>query len=132
MLVDDGVIQLLNAQITYIGGLYYGLFTTNLTIAHNTVLSTVTAVEAAWTGYARQQVSSWPTPTIVSGVASMAGNTLLTFNNTSGSTQTFYGWFAVDTSSGKLIAALNIGATTIPNGGTYSFAPTWTDGNTGP
>lgn len=132
MIVDDGVIQLLDAQITYISGLYWGLFTTNLTIAHNTVLSTVTAVEASWTGYARAQVTSWPTPTIVAGVASMQGNTLLTFTNSSGSGVTFYGWFCLDNSASKLISALNIGSTTIPAGGTYSFAPTWTDGNTGP
>ena len=65
----NGQIQLLTQQLSYLSTLQWALFTTNLSLANNTPDSTLTGAEATWTGYARQSISGWPTPTTVSGAA---------------------------------------------------------------
>jgi hypothetical protein len=57
---------------------------------------------------------------------------VITFTNTTGAAQTFFGWFCMDPTAVQLVAALNLGATVIAAGSTYSFSPALTDVNTGP
>lgn len=125
MIVNDGKVQLLNAQLSYLSGLVWGLFTSNTTITDTTTFSSLT--EAAWTGYSRVTAGTWQTPTIVSNKATSQPNTYPSFGNTSGSNQTFYGWFLYDSSAGKLIAAVNLGSTTLASGGTFPLPPVITD-----
>lgn len=119
-------------ELDYLEALEWGLFTANYTVVNTSTLALVTASEAAWGGYARQTVAIWTAPAIVSGGAQTGTSALLTFLNTSGASQTFYGWFATNPTTGKLVAALNIGLQTIPNGSPYSFAAALNDQNTGP
>jgi len=132
MLLQQGQLELQNAQLTYLEGLYFGLFVTNLTITPTTSNAAVTGAEAAWTGYARQTIASWPPASTVSGTAVTAPTTLLTFANSSGSAQTFYGWFAINPTSGNVVAATNIGPQTVPPSSNYSFSVSCSDVNTGP
>jgi hypothetical protein len=124
MIVNTGLIDLLNAQVSFLNGLYWGLFTNNLTITASTVLSGLT--EAAWTGYAGVTSLTWSTPTIVAGKALNSGSPNPSFGNSSGSTQTFYGWF-VKTTGGDLIAAVNLGAQSLANGAAYVITPSLSD-----
>jgi len=132
MISLNGQNELLDQQLTYLSGLEWGLFTTNLTLDQTTPDATITGAEATWAGYARQEITSWPTPTTVGGLAQTAATGLLTFTNTSASTVTFYGWFAWDAAVSHWIAALNIGETFIPAGASFAFAPVVTDANSGP
>lgn len=132
MIVQNGQIKMLNQQLAYLATLQWCLFTTNLTPAPTDVAATYTAAEAAWAGYSRQTVGSWPTPTTTSGYASTSPPTLLSFPNTSGSAQAFYGWFAIDPADGSLVAAFNTGLQSVVSGIPYTFSPAVTDQNTGP
>lgn len=132
MLVNEGLLDFQAAELTYLNNLQWGLFTANYDIIDSTVLADVVASEAAWAGYARQTTSPWTTPAIVSGGAQTTGPALLSFTNTSGASQTFWGWFVANPTTGKLVAALNIGAQTIPNTGLYAFAGALNEQNTGP
>lgn len=132
MLVNEGLLDFQAAELAYLNNLEWGLFTSNYAVVDTTVLSDVTASEASWTGYARQTASPWTTPAIVAGGAQTGTPTLLTFTNGSGSSQTFYGWFACNPSTGKLVGALNIGLQTVPAGSPYSFAAALNEQNTGP
>jgi hypothetical protein len=124
MIVNNGKTLLLTQELTYLSGLYWGLFTNNATITDTTTWSALT--EAAWTGYARVAVGTCQTPTIVANKAVTQPNSYPSFGNTSGSTQTFYGWFLYDATAGELVAAVNIGSTSIANGATYPLVPTLT------
>jgi hypothetical protein len=125
MIVNDGKVLLLDSQRTYLSALYWGLFTSNTTILAATVWSDLT--EAVWTGYARVVAGTWGAPTIVSNVAVSTPTAQPTFTNTSGSSQNFYGWFLYDSSAGKLVAAVNVGLTALPNGASYPLAGSITD-----
>lgn len=126
-IVNDGKLKLLAAQISYLNTLYFGLFTNNVTPIDGTAWSALT--EAGWSGYARVAANNWGTPAIVSNAAQSLSAINPLFSNTTGSSQTFYGWFLIDASGGTpvLIAASNIGLTTIPAGQSYGFAPGITD-----
>ncbi len=131
MIVDSGVQVLLQAQLSFLAGLEWGLFTSNLSISGATTFGDVVSSEASWTGYGRAAVSGYGTPVVTGGVATSNATGFLTFYNGSGSPVTFYGWFA-STTGNILVAALNLGAQTIPGGANYSFAPAVTDQQTGP
>lgn len=131
MIVNDGLVLLEDVQLAFMATLEFGLFTTDVTITDATVAADVTATEAAWAGYARTTATSWPTPTITGSTASSQNGALLNFGNTSGSNQTFFGWFAIDPASGDLVAADNTGAIIIPSSGVYSFASVLTDTDAG-
>jgi hypothetical protein len=121
VIVNTGLIQKLTQELTYFSGFYWGLFTNNVTITATTALSALT--EATWAGYAEVTGLTWSTPTIVGGAALSTGSPNPSFSNTSGSAQSFYGWFCKD-SAGNLVAAVNLGAQSLPNAGTYVITPT--------
>jgi hypothetical protein len=125
LIVNDGKLQLLGFEIPDLETCLWGLFTNNFTIAPTTVLADL--VEAAWTGYARATVGTLAAPSLVSNVAVTTPGTNPTFTNTSGVAQGFFGWFLVDPTGLILMAAVNLGSTTIPDGGIFPLAPTITD-----
>jgi len=124
MIVNTGAIALLNAQNAFLTSLIWGLFTNNFTITLTTVKTDLTA--AAWTGYAVVSSLTFSTPVIVASKAVSYGTPNPMFGNSSGSSQTFYGWYCY-TSGGDLVAAVNIGITSLANGGTYVLTPTLSD-----
>lgn len=132
MIPFEGLLDMQADELSYLEGLEWGLFTANYNVVVATTLADVLASEASWTGYTRQTVSPWTIPSIVSGGAQTGTSALLTFTNSSGGAVTFFGWFAMNPASEKLVAALNIGTQTIPNGSPYSFAAALNDQNTGP
>jgi hypothetical protein len=125
MIVNDGKLKLLDTQATYLAGLVWGLFTSNTTISATTAWAALT--EAAWSGYARVTVGTVGASTIVAGKAVSQPTAQPSFGNSSGSTQTFFGWFLYDPSASKLIAAVNLGSTTIANGATFPLSTAFTD-----
>lgn len=126
MIVNTGAIKLLDSQASYLAGLSWALFTNNPTITNATVWADLT--EASWTGYARVTVGTMGAAAIVSGRAQAAPVAQPSFTNTSGSAQSFFGWALIDAAAGPvLIAALNIGNTTLPDGLTYALNAAITD-----
>jgi hypothetical protein len=125
MIVNDGKLQLLTSEYTYLSGLVWGLFTNNATIAPTTTFSALT--EAGWAGYARVPVGTLQAAAISSNKAVTQPNVQPTFGNSSGSTQTFFGWFLYDPVAGKLIAAANIGSTSLASGASFPLATVLTD-----
>lgn len=132
MITNSGLLDQQADEIAYLENLAFGLFTANVTVTAVTVLADLTASEAAWAGYARASSSSWTAPAIIAGGAQTNSAVLLTFSNVSGAAVTFWGWFALNPTTGVLYAGLNIGATSIPNGSNYSFAAALNEQNTGP
>jgi hypothetical protein len=125
VIVNDGKLKLLDSQASYLAGLAWGLFTNNVTILSTTTFAALT--EAAWTGYARVTVGTMSASTIVAGKAAAQPVSQPSFGNTSGSTQTFFGWFLYDASNNKLVAAVNLGSTTLSSGATYPLSAVITD-----
>ena len=123
MIVNQGLVTKLNSERTYLATLIWHLFTNNHTVAASDTTGSYT--EAAWTGYASVTSLTWGVPTIVGAVALSTGSPNPSFGNSSGSSQTFYGWYATDP-GGQLVAAVNIGLTTITNGGAYVITPSTT------
>lgn len=125
MITDEGAIQLLNYQLSSLANCHFALFTNNATISNATVKADLTL--AAWSGYADVVCGSLNTPTTVGGRASTSPVVQPVFSNGSGGAVTFYGWCLYDNATGKLIAAQNVGATTIPAGTGYALTATLTD-----
>jgi hypothetical protein len=64
------------------------------------------AGEANFTGYARQSVTGWAAPSAgATGHRQTIGN-VVSFANTSGSTQTVYGFWVMDNSQANLLGAV--------------------------
>lgn len=129
MIVDEGKVALLNAEISYLASLTWFLIAGNIADSPSNTFATAVSGEATWGGYARQSATGWqpasvPTP---GGPAVSNESSLPVFLNSSGSAQTFYGWALVDLSISKLIAMTNIGAQSIPNGSSYVLAPSKTE-----
>lgn len=125
MIVNDGILQLLDEQDTYLSGLVFGLFTSNTTISPTTVLGDLTV--ASWSGYADVTVGSLYPSTIVGPRAQTSPVSQPVFTNASGSPVGFYGWFLYDPVAMRLVAAVNLGSRTIPAGETYALVATFTD-----
>lgn len=126
MIVNTGAIKLLDGQASYLAGLAWALVTSNTTITTATVWTDLT--EASWTGYSRATVGTMGGASIVGGRAQAAPVVQPIFNNSSGSAQTFFCWALIDPASGPtLIAAVNIGSTTIPDGLNYALNAAITD-----
>lgn len=113
------------------------LFVSNITPAETDVAATYTAIEAAFTGYARKpllrQVGAghWAAPTSGSPSGSWSAETAVakstyatqTWTNT-GSTVTVYGYFYLGATSGKLIfCELFPSAYTLNTGDSLSVVP---------
>ena len=127
MIVDTGKVPLLASQISYFGTLSWVLFDSNTTITAATTFGALSF--AGWSGYVAVVASPWSTPVVPTpgGPAVTNQTTLPIFTNTSGSTVTFYGFALVDLAASILIAAVNLGLQSIPNGGNYVLAPAITD-----
>jgi hypothetical protein len=126
MLVDEGLKQLQDQQLTYLGTCYWKLFPANTSIVTTTVLAGLGA-EAAWAGYAAQLAGPWAASVIIDPRAVSSQVPPITFGNSSGSPQTWYVLALVDTTAGKIIDARNVGPIIIPDGGTYTFVSTISD-----
>jgi hypothetical protein len=128
MLVNTGLEAIVN---TLTGNqspedLLFGLFIAGPgTIVPGTVLSDLTV--ASWGGYAGVPVAlgGYGAAGIVGGnqaLASASAN--ITFSNTSGTAQTYIGWYSVGVTSGLLYEAVIFGTPqAIANGGTAVFTP---------
>ena len=107
---DESKIALLTQQLA--AGPFAGsnckmmLFDTLTALAHTDTLSTLSAHELAFSGYARQTVTGWGTPTLTSDKHARSQAGTVTFSNTSGSpSNTITGWALVDTAASKVIHA---------------------------
>jgi hypothetical protein len=125
VIVNTGKIKLLNQKLAYLAGLSWGLFTNNVTILNTTLWTGLT--EATWGGYARVVAGTWGAPSIVSGKAVSQPNAFPSFGNTSGINQQFFGWFLLDSADNTLVAAVNVGVTTLLPGGNYPLVPSMTE-----
>jgi hypothetical protein len=125
MIVDTGKKVLLDMQLTPLAACYWHLFTNNQTISNTTVLTDLTL--AAWTGYNFVNVGTLGASAIISHVAVTLPAANPTFTNGSVSPVTFFGWALTDSGRTTLIAAVNIGSTAIPAGGTYTLSSAITD-----
>lgn len=125
MIVNEGILQLLDEQDTYLSSLVFGLFVSNTTISATTVIGDLTL--ASWSGYSNAAVGSLYPSTIVGPRAQTSPVSQPVFTNGSGSPVTFYGWFLYDPTASKLVAAVNLGLRTIPAGETYALVATFTD-----
>ena len=103
------------------------LGTTLAAIDHDTPYATFAAVEAAWTGYARQVLSGWTTP-VLSGLYSISLAAMVTISNSSGSTSPTITWWAiVDNTASKIVqAGLYPAPFTIPDSDVYRTTPVLT------
>jgi hypothetical protein len=59
--------------------------------------------EAAWSGYSRQPVSGWSASVLTADNHAQSQASVVSFGNSSGSTQTAAGWFLLDTASMEVI-----------------------------
>lgn len=109
----DGV-TLIESEIEQLAGLLasgpwsgakMGLCTSNFTPAPTDVLATFTAGEPTVSGYARQNLTGWSTPTLDGSNRAVSEADLVTFlNMDSIPTGTIYVWFFVD--SGGTLALM--------------------------
>lgn len=132
----EGEVDSLSVRLgkTAQGTLELRLFKNNLTILDSTVLADFTQCD--FTGYAAKTLAgaSWTitpgTPDAGSGeVPSYATYPVQTFTSTAVQTQTIYGWYIVNTTSGKVIWAQKVSAshTLAYNGDNFTVTPliTW-------
>lgn len=105
----------------------------DITPDHATVAGDLTADEVSVSGYARQDVTGWGTPTLDGSFRAVAVAAAVTFLNTSGApTGTIYTWGFIDTVANKLVMAgrfdlpFILPATT----GSYTTTPFWRDTGT--
>lgn len=125
---DESKVALINARTANapFNTLVMGLSQANITPSRTTVAGDLTPSEVSVTGYARQTVGTWGTPSLSSGLVTVNAAPV-TFNNSGGSDSgTIYCWFFFDTATNKLVAA---GRFTLPfvlaAGGSYTTTPFW-------
>ena len=105
MLTDSGRVQcnkIINGNLAP-EGLIWGLYTTLIAWSHSTVLGDI--VPAAWAGYAPVTIplTDWNAPVADGSFDQVATSTLLAgFLNSSGVTQTAYGFFVIGATTGVL------------------------------
>ncbi len=124
IIVNDGKVQLLQAQISYLQSVYLTLFTNNVAESGSVVWGTLT--EAGWAGYARVLTTPWSAAAL-SGSVSLSTGPPCTFTNTSGAPVNYYGWALYDSVNNKLVGFANLGLQTLANGATITYTPTMTD-----
>lgn len=116
----------LDAQLTFNNQLQLGLFTNNITILDTTVLADLT--EAAWSGYLRLTPATFGAAFLDSSNVAVTQAAAQAFNNTSGSTVTFRGYFLFDPTSTNLVYAENLGGDVpIVSGAAVLLVPSITD-----
>lgn len=122
---DTGLVYQMSAVLT--NKVNYHLYTNNYTPTLSTVLGDLT--EAAWSGYAAitQQFSDFT----LNGVAAHNGYAIappITFANSSGVSQTAYGYYVTDHSNATLLAvALFDTPLVLPTGVGGNVTPVWGD-----
>lgn len=131
MFVDAGKCQLIGflAAENWLGGLNFGLYVNPFSPVHNSLLSDLT--EASWAGYARVNVpwSDIIVPLTCADSLDSAFNSVwnfgppISFTNTSGVSQTFYGWFCQPTTDATLEITQFPTPQIIANGQTITFTP---------
>ncbi len=120
IVVDTGKEALLDF-LTAVGGhglsgALVDLYTNNQTPVHGSVIGDFTL--AAWTGYAQGSLTGWNAASLDGSNRAKSTPNLVTFNNTSGSAKTAYGYVVRSSSGGVLIFAelFTGGSITINNG----------------
>jgi hypothetical protein len=126
---NEGKVAILTAQLAAapVAGMQMGLLTSTVPTDGTGTLADCVAAEASWSGYARQAVSGWSTPTLQTDHSAASSSGTVTFSNTGGTTTpAITGWFWVDPSN---TFTLFIGAYsptfTIIAGGTFPTVATW-------
>jgi hypothetical protein len=103
------------------------LFETITALDHTDVLATLAAAETAFTGYARQPVTSWAPSSLTGDFHARAQGSTVTFDN-SGVTDSgsITGWAMVDTANGTVVqAGLYDTPFVIAAGQSYVTTPFW-------
>lgn len=122
---DAGLVQLNLRSLA--ATVRYRLFTNNATIDRSTVLAGLT--EAAWTGYINVPLTD--VDFTLNGVVSHVGYSIalpVNFANSSGSTQTAYGYYVTDTTNTYLLAVAKFDSPrTILDGTSLQVTPSWGD-----
>ena len=123
---DDSKVKMLEGQLANFpfNTVSMGLFTNIITPTHLTHLSDLT--ELAVTGYARQPVTSWGTPTLSPDNHAVSSAPAVIFHNTGvADSPLIRGWFYVDTSSNTLLAAATFEApfTLVATTGVITITP---------
>jgi hypothetical protein len=132
VLFDQSKIELLTEQLagTLFAGsnvqmaLFYGI----TSLDHTDTYAGLVANEASFTGYARQTVTGWGTPTLTADFHARSQALTVTFSNTGGSdSSSITAWALIDTGSNKLIqGGLYDVPFVIPAGQDYLTTPFWT------
>lgn len=125
MIVDGGTGLLLQSQLSLLDTFLWGLFTSDTVITETTVLTDLT--EASWSGYTRSPATGWDAISLQTPRQVAVPTANPSFGNTSGSAQSFHGWFVVDSGGVTLIAAANLGPQTIADGTTLQLAAACSD-----
>jgi hypothetical protein len=102
------------------------LSTYNAAIDHTTTAAALLAGELTVSGYTRQPLYGWSTPTLDSTFRAVAQANAVTFANSSGApTPTVYSWAFLDTASNKLIVAglFDLPFSIPAGGGTFVTVP---------
>lgn len=120
MIVDQGKPTLQDFQASGLAGCFWALFDNNVAITSSTVRSDLN--EASFSGYARVNVGTMNSATLVSGRGQATPVTNPVFTNT-GSDTTVFGWMLIDATTFILLAAVNLGSTLIPASQSYTLAP---------
>jgi hypothetical protein len=121
---DDGLLYVLNQLIAGSGsGLYWQLFTVNVTPSLSDTLATYATLPGSWakvqlaaSAFTLQQI------TVHVGTVQAANHT---FTNTTGSPVDVYGYLVIDATDSKIVAAARFDGAPIvvPAGGTISITP---------
>lgn len=128
VIVDEIKILLLDQRVNVppFDTAEFGLSEANITPDHATVAADLTTDEVTVTGYARQAVSGWGTPTLDGSFVANVTAAPVTFLNTSGGDSgTIYCWFVIDSVTGLLIMAgrFSVPFVLVATSGTYTTTP---------
>jgi hypothetical protein len=119
---DAGLLQWMGRMV--VGDFHYHLYTNNVVPDKSTTLGVLT--EATWAGYAVITVTA--AAFTLSGITGHIGSLLaapISFTNTSGMSQTAYGYYVTDTADSILfaVALFDSPPVTILNGGVQLATP---------
>lgn len=114
MIVNNGRLAFLDAQSAFNAALQLGLFDDDIPDDAANTLASYT--ESSFAGYARVTLGAVTAAALVGGRGQVTPVTMPVFTNAEAFDVVVYGWFLYDTTSGDIVAAHNVGATTIPAG----------------
>lgn len=124
---DEGKLrELLVMRNNSITGSQMRLFTNDVTADHTVEAADLT--EAAWSGYAAVTLDAWGDPFLTADFHAKMIHDVVSFTNTSGTDQDFWGWAIVELGGGKIILIQKYDSVrTIADGETINFLPFYTD-----